>query len=207
MFALIFFTVFSLRFPLLSNRKPLSSAVKTLLLNTTTSWDNVTYLFPQGQPQMSVLKIAIPPNSHLPVHFHPMPNIAYVQAGTLTVVRMSDCHSLRISAGNVLAEMVNTPHFGFAGNEAVELIVFYAGAVGLPLSTEENETIDKCAYVIGPPSPSPESGRSSLPTAAMVGIAIGTIVIVTLAISATVYFHYGWRRSTTVGEDQLLTEN
>jgi quercetin dioxygenase-like cupin family protein len=37
--------------------------------------------YPAGRPELSVLKIAIPPHSQLKWHTHPMPNIAYILIG------------------------------------------------------------------------------------------------------------------------------
>lgn len=56
------------------------------LLETESSWDGTLYkTYPDGTPQLSVLKITIPPNSSLSWHQHAIPNAAYVQNGTLTV--------------------------------------------------------------------------------------------------------------------------
>ena len=40
-------------------------------------------------------------------------------------------------AGQAVAETVQATHRGFATDEPVELIVFYAGQVGLPLTINE----------------------------------------------------------------------
>jgi hypothetical protein len=39
-----------------------------------------------------------------------------------------------LSAGQAVAETVDTFHRGLAGNEPVVLIVFYAGSAGVPLT-------------------------------------------------------------------------
>jgi len=50
------------------------------LLKTTKSWDGTTYpAYPATQPEISVLKIAVPPNSALSWHKHPIINAAYVE--------------------------------------------------------------------------------------------------------------------------------
>ncbi|WP_312240861.1 hypothetical protein [Pantoea sp.] len=52
------------------------------LLETEHSWDGALYpAYPTGTPQLSVLKITIPPHSSLDWHQHPVANAAYVQQG------------------------------------------------------------------------------------------------------------------------------
>ncbi|MFT3742282.1 MAG: cupin domain-containing protein [Gammaproteobacteria bacterium] len=107
-------------------------AVSQLCSQTDHSWDGVKYsVYPSGQPEITVLKIKIPPHTILPWHTHPMPNAAYIVSGTLEV---EDKNGLRktLHPGDVLAEMVNTAHRGITHNQAVEIIVFYAGVTGMP---------------------------------------------------------------------------
>src|SRR5258708_16540125 len=52
------------------------------ILQTTQSWDGIQYKsYPTGQPQLTVLKIKIPPNTALHWHHHPMISVAYVLSG------------------------------------------------------------------------------------------------------------------------------
>lgn len=105
------------------------------LLKTTRSWDGVAYeRYPEGTPELSVLKITIRPRTSLAWHTHAMPNAAYVVSGEIRVEKRDGSLVKRISEGDVLAEMVNTIHRGITGDKQVVLIVFYAGAEGLPLS-------------------------------------------------------------------------
>lgn len=105
------------------------------LLKTDSSWDGVPYTaYPQGRPELTVVRLTIPPYTALPWHTHPMPNAAYVVSGTITVEKQSDGSRRELRAGQVLAEMVNTPHRGITGAEPVVLIVFYAGTPDMPLS-------------------------------------------------------------------------
>ena len=104
------------------------------LLKTSHSWDGTAYeTYPGTAPELTVLKITIPANTTLKWHTHPMPNVAYVLSGELMVETRSG-HQTRLKPGEVLPELVNIPHRGTSGNSPVELIVFYAGAPGLPLS-------------------------------------------------------------------------
>jgi quercetin dioxygenase-like cupin family protein len=104
------------------------------ILDTETAWDGSSYgSYPDGQPELSVLKITIPPNTALPWHTHPIPNAGYVVSGELTVER-KDGERKVVKQGEVLPETVDSIHRGISGNRPVTLIVFYAGARGLPLS-------------------------------------------------------------------------
>jgi len=105
------------------------------LLKSDSSWDGTPYsAYPPGRPELTVVRLTIAPHTSLPWHTHPMPNAAYVVSGTLTVEKQSDGTRRELSAGQVLAEMVNIPHRGITGDEPVVLIVFYAGTPDLPLS-------------------------------------------------------------------------
>ncbi|MBX8485943.1 cupin domain-containing protein [Pseudomonas cichorii] len=105
------------------------------LLKSTQSWDGTLYkAYPEGQPELSILKITIPANSALKWHQHPIPNAVYVLSGELTVELEGGEKSIRIKAGDTLAEVVDIIHRGKSGNTPVELVVFYAGAAGTPLS-------------------------------------------------------------------------
>lgn len=110
-----------------------------LLAETTKSWDGATLpKYPQGQPQISIKKFIIPPNTALPMHKHPMINAAYVLSGIL-IVRTEDGKELTIKKGDTLIELVNTWHYGRNdGTEPVELVVFYAGEEGQPLAIPKN---------------------------------------------------------------------
>jgi quercetin dioxygenase-like cupin family protein len=116
-----------------------SVSVETLL-KAGASWDGTPYeRYPDAAPELTVLKITIPPRTVLPWHHHPMPNAAYVVSGELLVEKRDGGQTIRLAAGDVLPEMVNGVHRGVTGNGPVVLIVFYAGARGLPVS----ETLGK----------------------------------------------------------------
>ena len=63
-----------------------------------------------------------------------MPSAAYIVAGELTLERKKDGKKQHFTPGQVVSETVDTFHRGVAGNEPVVLIVFYAGAPGVPLT-------------------------------------------------------------------------
>lgn len=105
------------------------------LMKTSNSWDGSSYnSYPQGKPELSILKITIPPHTTLDWHTHPMPNAAYVLSGQLTVEKKIDRTKKTIHAGETLAETVGIGHRGFTEDEPVSLIVFYAGKEGMPLN-------------------------------------------------------------------------
>lgn len=108
-----------------------------ILLKADSSWDGVPYsAYPAGRPEVTVVRLTIPPHTALPWHTHPMPNAAYVVSGSIVVERESDRSRRLLGAGQVLAEMVDSPHRGITGDEPVVLMVFYAGTAEMPLSVE-----------------------------------------------------------------------
>ena len=114
------------------------SAQKEVLLKTTSTWDNVEYKkLKIKKPEVTVLKIIINVGEELPMHKHDMVNIAYVKKGTLTVIT-DDNKEITLKAGEVLPELIGKYHYGKnTGNELVELVVFYIGQKGTPLSVNK----------------------------------------------------------------------
>ncbi|MBP4049436.1 cupin domain-containing protein [Chromobacterium violaceum] len=114
-----------------------SGARVETLLKTERSWDGALYKsYPPGQPELTMVRITIPPRSSLPWHTHASPNAAYVVSGEVTVETRDGKRQKRLRAGDTLAEMVGTQHRGVTGDQPVELLVFYAGAAGVPLSAK-----------------------------------------------------------------------
>ena len=114
------------------------SAEKEVLLKTTSTWDNAQYQkLKIKNPEATVLKIVIGVNEELPMHKHDLVNIAYVKKGTLTVIT-DDNKEITLHEGEVLPELIGKYHYGKnAGKEPVELIVFYLGEKGTPLSVNK----------------------------------------------------------------------
>ena len=114
------------------------SAEKEVLLKTTSTWDNAQYeKLKIKNPEATVLKIVIGVNEELPMHKHDLVNIAYVKKGTLTVVT-DDNKEITLHEGEVLPELVGKYHYGKnTGSEPIELIVFYLGQKGTPLSVNK----------------------------------------------------------------------
>lgn len=106
-----------------------------ILLKADSSWDGIPYTsYLQGQPQVTVVRLTIPPHTVLPWHTHPMPNAAYVVSGQIEVQKQADGLKQTLRPGQTLAEMVDSPHRGVTGDEPTVLILFYAGVVDMPLS-------------------------------------------------------------------------
>lgn len=114
---------------------PAVGVSKTVLFEASRSWDGVEYgAYPAGNANIKIVKIVIPPNTTLASHTHPMPNIAYVYSGSLTVKSEADNREQHLKQGDFLAEMVNKPHYGYTGSEGTELFLVYCGVTGQELS-------------------------------------------------------------------------
>lgn len=109
-----------------------------VLTQSSKSWDGALLPnYANGQPEISILKIVIPPGSELPLHKHPVINAGVLLKGELTVVA-EDKSTLHMKAGDTIIELVNKWHYGKnEGHEPAEIIVFYAGIEGQPLSIEK----------------------------------------------------------------------
>jgi quercetin dioxygenase-like cupin family protein len=138
----IFISLFSITFSSCDNsssddeKSEYSDKIEsTTLLKTTKSWDETLYTnYPSGQPEITVLKIAVPPNQALDWHKHPVINAAYVLKGEIEVERKSDGKSQWIREGQAVPEMVDVAHRGKTGKKGATLIVFYSGTTDLSLS-------------------------------------------------------------------------
>ena len=114
------------------------SEEKEVLLKTTSTWDNAEYKkLKIKKPEVTVLKITIDVGEELPMHKHDLVNIAYVKQGTLTVVT-DENKAITLHEGECLSEVMGKYHYGKnTGNEPVELVVFYVGEKGTPLSVNK----------------------------------------------------------------------
>lgn len=109
-----------------------------VLAKTSTSWDGGTLPdYATGKPEVTILRITIPPKVKLPLHKHPVINTGVLLKGELTVVT-EDKKTLHLEAGDPIVEVVNTWHYGInEGNLPAEIIVFYAGIEGTPITIKE----------------------------------------------------------------------
>ncbi len=109
-----------------------------VLAKTSSSWDGRALpVYGKGSPEVTILKITIPPKVRLPLHKHPVINAGVLLKGELTVVTKAK-ETLHLKAGDPIVEVVNKWHYGRNdGNEPAEIIVFYAGTRGTPITVKE----------------------------------------------------------------------
>jgi quercetin dioxygenase-like cupin family protein len=102
-----------------------------ILLETQTSWDGGDLTYPMGKAQVTSVILHIEPGDEPPFHCHPVPTMGYVLRGTLEV-ETERGDTRRIGEGSAMVEVMNTLHRGRAVGGPVDIIVFYAGAEGVP---------------------------------------------------------------------------
>ncbi len=114
---------------------PSASVVSQQLTKSTRSWDgNLLPPYPAGQPEVTIRRVIIPVGARLDIHLHPMINAGVLVKGELTVVS-ADGKKLRLKTGDPIVELVNMRHYGInEGRVPAEIIIVYAGAVGMPTS-------------------------------------------------------------------------
>ena len=111
----------------------------TPLLKTTHTWNGRQILYPEGQAEVTALVVEIAPGKETGWHEHPVPSFGMVLQGVLEV-SLRDGAVKRLKAGDALAEVIDTWHNGRSvGEEPVKIVVFYAGAVGKPLTIKQPE--------------------------------------------------------------------
>jgi len=90
--------------------------------------------YPQGTPEITILRIVVPAGGSLEKHKHPVINAGVLLKGEL-MVQTEDGKTLDLKAGEAIVEVVDNWHFGKnEGTEPAEIIVFYAGAEGVPIT-------------------------------------------------------------------------
>jgi quercetin dioxygenase-like cupin family protein len=114
------------------------------LSKSTLSWDgNTLPNYKQGTPELTILKIKIPPGASLPPHRHPVINAGYLLSGELTVVTEKGTR-LHLKAGESLIEVVDILHYGKnEGKNTAEILVFYAGIKGAPITIKKEAWEEK----------------------------------------------------------------
>jgi quercetin dioxygenase-like cupin family protein len=134
--------IYGIFFALLFSSNVLAADVNAVhvdvLARTSLSWDG-SYLpnYPKGTPEVTILRIKIPPGVQLPLHKHSVINAGVLLKGELTVVT-EDNKTLHLKPGEPIVEVVNKWHYGKnEGNETAEIVVFYAGALDTPITIEK----------------------------------------------------------------------
>jgi quercetin dioxygenase-like cupin family protein len=115
-----------------------ATAQVEVLAKTSSSWDQSQLpAYPAGTPEVTILRIKIPPGVQLPMHRHPVINAGVLLKGELTVTT-EDNKTLHLKAGDSIVELVNKWHYGKnEGKDMAEIIVFYAGTVDSPITVKE----------------------------------------------------------------------
>ncbi len=110
------------------------------LLKTTTSWNGAPLpAYPEGQPEITILKFTVAPGASLPWHRHPVINSGVLLSGELEVT-LEDGRQLRLEPWDAISEVVHTWHYGRnPGDEPAVILVVYSGAVGLPVTILREE--------------------------------------------------------------------
>lgn len=109
-----------------------------VLAKTSSSWDGRDLPdYTKGKPEITILRITIPQGVQLPLHKHPVINAGILLKGELTVVT-EDNKTLHLKAGDSIVELVNKWHYGKnEGNKPAEILVFYAGILGTPITIKK----------------------------------------------------------------------
>jgi quercetin dioxygenase-like cupin family protein len=114
-----------------------AGVVVDTLAKTGKSWDGAALpAYGPGEPEITILRIVIPAGIKLPRHYHPVINAGVLIRGELTV-RAESGKTLRLKAGEAIVEVVDTWHYGVnEGDGPAEIIVFYAGEAGEPITVK-----------------------------------------------------------------------
>lgn len=121
----------------LADGEPAGVTVQTLV-RSSSAWNGTPLpAYPSGEPEVTVLRITIPPGARLPMHVHPVINAGMLIRGQLLVTSKAG-PTKQLKAGDGLIEMVNQPHYGTNnGMEPAEIVVVYAGVKGKPITVLE----------------------------------------------------------------------
>lgn len=85
------------------------------------------------RPDVLVSLATFPPGARIAEHQHPYPHLVYVLAGVLTVVNTETNRTFQVRAGDFVAEMQNTWHYGINnGAVPVKLLVIDQVPAGTP---------------------------------------------------------------------------
>lgn len=98
--------------------------IVTPLASTKTTAAGQPIVLPGKDARVIVSQFEIAPGASLPVHKHPYPRYAYVQAGTLRVTNAETGESTDYKTGDFVVEMIGLWHQGAnIGTDTVRLLV------------------------------------------------------------------------------------
>ncbi len=117
-----------------------SAVTSKVVLEATKAWNGDEMpAYPKGKPKCTILHITVAPHSKLDVHKHPMMNAGVILKGELHVVDDAG-REITLKEGDPIMECVGRMHYGENLTDApVELLMFYAGAEGQPLSVYQSK--------------------------------------------------------------------
>ena len=132
----------------------------TELIRTSQSWDGAMLPdFPQGQPELRVVRLDFPIGAKTGWHHHTVVNYGIVQQGDLTIV-CQDGTEKTFHEGEALVEVIGTIHRGEnRGSKPVILNMFYFSSPGAEITIHhpeldrENEKIAPEQIVKDQPKP------------------------------------------------------
>lgn len=109
-----------------------------VLAKTSLSWDGSRLPdYSKGTPEITILRIKIPPGAQLPLHEHPVINAGVLLSGELTVVT-EDNKTLHLKAGEPIVEVVNKWHYGKnEGDKTAEILIVYAGVLDTAITIKK----------------------------------------------------------------------
>ena len=112
----------------------------TELIRTSESWDGAMLPdFPQGQPELRVIRLDFPVGAKTGWHHHTVVNYGIVQQGNLTIV-CQDGSERTFHEGEPLVEVIGTIHRGEnRGKKPVILNMFYFSAPGAEITIQHPE--------------------------------------------------------------------
>ena len=112
----------------------------TELIRTSESWDGAMLPdFPQGQPELRVIRLDFPVGAKTGWHHHTVVNYGIVQQGDLTIV-CQDGSERTFHEGEPLVEVIGTIHRGEnRGRKPVILNMFYYSEPGAEITIQHPE--------------------------------------------------------------------
>jgi quercetin dioxygenase-like cupin family protein len=122
-----------------TNHKPQQKAMAEVLVKSASSWDaSELPAYPEGKPEITIIRVIVPPKTKLSVHEHPVISAIVILKGQLTITTERN-QELTINTGDAIVEVVNQWHYAEnKSNKPVELIVFYAGVQDEPATINVN---------------------------------------------------------------------
>lgn len=108
------------------------------LLKSSKSWDGSKLTsYGEGEPEVTILKVIVPPGKNVETHKHPVINAAILLRGEITVYAVTG-EKIVLKAGDPIVELVDKWHYGLnSGDGTAEILVFYAGIKDKPLSIKK----------------------------------------------------------------------